>query len=76
MNNIQKMIHEQKDFSAFASAYCQYISTLLKSLDIKDLERVCNEFESARKDKTTIFIAGNGGSATTASRPQLRKSLP
>jgi D-sedoheptulose 7-phosphate isomerase len=67
MSNIEKMINEQKDFKSFARAYAQYISKLLSELDLNALGRVAQELEDTRKNKTTLFIIGNGGSAATAS---------
>jgi len=67
MSNIEKMIDEQKDFRSFARAYTQYLSKLLSELDLNALERVVKELEDTRKNKTTVFIIGNGGSAATAS---------
>lgn len=40
---------------------------MLDSLDLNSLKEFEEEFESARNSGNTIFIAGNGGSATTAS---------
>jgi len=65
--SIEKIINEQKDFKSFAAAYAKYISKLLAELDLVALSHVAEEFEDARKNKKTIFIIGNGGSAATAS---------
>jgi D-sedoheptulose 7-phosphate isomerase len=67
MSNIRKMINEYKDFKSFAKAYAQYISKLLAELDVNSLGRLVDELEDTRKKKTTVFVIGNGGSASTAS---------
>jgi len=52
---------------SFASAYFARLSVVLESLDLTQLAAFESELESARQDDHTIFTAGNGGSATTAS---------
>jgi len=52
---------------SFASAYFSRLSAVLESLDLTQLTAFESELESARQDGCTIFTAGNGGSATTAS---------
>jgi len=52
---------------SFASAYFARLSGILESLDLTQLAAFESELESARQGEHTIFTAGNGGSATTAS---------
>ena len=52
---------------SFASAYFVRLSGILESLDLTQLAAFESELESARQSGHTIFTAGNGGSATTAS---------
>ena len=40
---------------------------LLQSIDLQAVERIISQFRNARLRKATIYIAGNGGSAATAS---------
>ncbi len=49
----------------FSNSYIDYLSDVLKKIDKKsicDLERI---LEKARKSNNTIFVAGNGGAAST-----------
>lgn len=47
--------------------YGEYIAQLLINLDYKGIERIISCFLEARSRDSTIFFAGNGGSAATAS---------
>jgi len=67
VNNIEKLFNESDSISDFAEKYSGYLFSVLSSMDYKPLEKLESEFEEARANKNTIFIAGNGGSATTAS---------
>ncbi|MBF0308624.1 MAG: SIS domain-containing protein [Magnetococcales bacterium] len=56
--------------AAFADHYRQYVDFLnrvLTAIDADSVERVVNLFLEARAKGRTIFFAGNGGSAATAS---------
>jgi len=52
--------------SDFARGYLGYLKELLDSLEIGPLDQVERELEEARENGYTIFVCGNGGSATTA----------
>lgn len=67
MNNVERDLQESKNMSEFASKYFIYLKNILDSLDQTSLNELSEEFESARDKGSTIFVAGNGGSATTAS---------
>jgi D-sedoheptulose 7-phosphate isomerase len=67
MNNIDTACNGTNSFPAFFQEYINYLSTILVKIDFISLDDLCKEFESARENGNTIFIAGNGGSATTAS---------
>lgn len=67
MSNINQIINENKDFKTFAGAYAQYMSKLLAELDLDALKDLADELEDARANKKTVFVIGNGGSASTAS---------
>lgn len=66
-DSIQQMTSRSKAFPEFARAYFQYLGGLLESLDIKILEEICEDLESARRQSATVFVIGNGGSAMTSS---------
>ncbi len=55
------------DVARFAAAYLEGFQRLVGRTDLDALGRMVNRLETARADGRTIFIAGNGGSASTAS---------
>ncbi len=67
MNNIQKVYASSNSAGAFARGYFTYLKQVLDSIEPEAIDRLVAEFEAARESGATIFIAGNGGSATTAS---------
>jgi D-sedoheptulose 7-phosphate isomerase len=50
-----------------AGDYLESFATLLREIDLAAVERIVEHFQNARRQGATIFIAGNGGSAATAS---------
>lgn len=67
MNNIERIFSESNSPEAFARGYIGYLAWLLDQLDTSAIAAVIAALEDARKRNSTIFIAGNGGSASTAS---------
>jgi len=53
--------------SGYYKKYYNYLYELIKSLDLQVLNKVTECFWEARQMDSTIFFAGNGGSAATAS---------
>jgi D-sedoheptulose 7-phosphate isomerase len=53
--------------AAFARDYLAYVGELLRRLDTRAVGAFIEEVEAARAGGHTVFIAGNGGSAATAS---------
>src|SRR2546423_679797 len=49
-----------------ALGYVESIGSLLDSLDLDAVERVVDRLRAARDAGATVFVAGNGGSAATA----------
>src|SRR4051794_10193548 len=52
---------------AIFKSYLDQFATLVAELDLEAVERLVARLRRARDDGATIFIAGNGGSASTAS---------
>ena len=68
MNNLERVFQSsQGDIATFASGYFKYLKQVLDSLDAAALQKLALEFRQVREDGQTIFVAGNGGSASTAS---------
>jgi len=65
MNNIDRFF--TADPVAFASAYINYLQTVLKLIDTTEIGRFIQTLLDARKRGATVFFIGNGGSAATAS---------
>lgn len=61
------MYNESKGIKEFSKKYFSYLFELLNQLEETEIDAFAEELESARRDGNTIFIAGNGGSAATAS---------
>lgn len=54
-------------FSTVAARYLTHLGDLIERLDLVALERITDVLRAARDAGATVFIAGNGGSAATAS---------
>lgn len=67
MNNMERIYSEAENAEQFARGYIEYLSELLSRLDLAAIAAVADEIDKARRNHNTIFIAGNGGSAATAS---------
>lgn len=57
---------EEVQFRAVAEDYLASLTQLLAALDIGALERIVERLRLARDSGATVFVAGNGGSAATA----------
>jgi D-sedoheptulose 7-phosphate isomerase len=67
MNNIERIFHDSLDAGQFAGKYLNYLSQLFATIDEKEIVSFIDELNDAYKNGNTIFFAGNGGSAATAS---------
>jgi D-sedoheptulose 7-phosphate isomerase len=66
VNNIEKIFVESQ-IKTFATGYFAYVYELLRALDLDKVNAFMQTFDEARMNGNTIFLAGNGGSASTAS---------
>ena len=66
MNNIDKAYENSRNVGEFASNYFSYLKSVLDNMDLTAIALLEKEFEQARENRNTIFVAGNGGSAATA----------
>jgi D-sedoheptulose 7-phosphate isomerase len=66
MNNVDNLCSGSRNASEFAEGYINYLKKVLDSIDRESIGRLVREFEDARSNGSTIFVAGNGGSAATA----------
>jgi D-sedoheptulose 7-phosphate isomerase len=67
MSTLDRLFSESTSLGDYASRYVSYLTQLLGQLDGEAIERIGRIFESARQAQRTIFLIGNGGSASTAS---------
>lgn len=68
MNNLDKIYKSTGlDATAFSKGYVNYLITLLQQLDHGKIAECIAHLEEARQNDNTIFVIGNGGSASTAS---------
>jgi D-sedoheptulose 7-phosphate isomerase len=66
-NNIENLFKKSSDIKEFSAGYFKYLSSLLNSLDLNSIASFVEQLEEARKNRNTVFVIGNGGSASTAS---------
>lgn len=66
MNHIDQLYSSSTSMGEFARGYFHYLSQVLGSIDPSGLNQLEKEFEKAYQNGNTIFVAGNGGSAATA----------
>lgn len=66
MRDVLSMAREADDIGTFAKGYFKRLLEILETLDLTRLEELVSALEEARRSGRTIFVAGNGGSATTA----------
>lgn len=67
MKRTQEIFSRNQDLPSFAKGYFRYLGELLNSLDLAQLQRFADELLQARQAGNTVFLIGNGGSASTAS---------
>lgn len=67
MSTLDRLYTESTGLADYARRYARYLSDLLGRLDCEAIDRVGRVLENAREDGRTIFVIGNGGSASTAS---------
>jgi D-sedoheptulose 7-phosphate isomerase len=67
MKSLKHNYYQSKGRINYFSSYFAHVNELLTNLDLNNINRVVGCFLTARKNKKTIFFAGNGGSAATAS---------
>ena len=65
MNNLDRIF--TKDPVAFAGAYLDYLTSVLKTIDAREIGQFIETLLDTRERGATIYFIGNGGSAATAS---------
>jgi len=63
-------MERKKHLVSFLESYKQRLNNLFDSIDIEILEAIIKSLITAFKEGKTLYVAGNGGSAATASHIQ------
>lgn len=66
MTDIGSLAKAADNIEGFASSYFSRLRAVLGTLDLGALHALAEQLDAARREGRTIFVAGNGGSATTA----------
>ena len=66
MNNLDFAFGEVTTIGEYSRKYFSYLADVLDSIDESEINKLGDALESARNNGNTIFVAGNGGSSTTA----------
>ena len=66
MNNLEKAFKEVSSIGQYSRNYFSYLTKVLNSIDENEINKLGDLFEFAWEGGNTIFVAGNGGSSTTA----------
>lgn len=64
---IDRIFIDAKGTGAFAERYLSYTAEVLSSIDEISVVKIIERLQRAYEEESSIFIAGNGGSAATAS---------
>lgn len=66
MENVKKLSEKSKNIEVFSKNYFKRLTNIFDNLDYKQIRRFEEVFNEKRKKGNTIFVFGNGGSASTA----------
>lgn len=67
MNTPEEIFQQSIPGTDYFRRYCDYLQRLVADINISAVQKVVDCFLKARRAEKTIFFAGNGGSASTAS---------
>ncbi len=67
MDNVQKLFGESENVEAFARGYFDYVGQVTRDIDLGEVERCVTALIDTQREGRTVFVIGNGGSASTAS---------
>ena len=66
MNNLEKSAASTETIGEFSREYFSYLLNVLNTISENEINKLAEFFELARTNANTIFVVGNGGSASTA----------
>ena len=66
MDNVKKLSENAKNIEEFSKNYFKRLNSIFDNIDYKKIQKFENIFNEKRIKGNTIFVFGNGGSASTA----------
>lgn len=66
-NKINQIYNKSRNTEDFVKGYFDNLESKIRALDFESISIFLNEFKDAYDKNHTIFVAGNGGSSSTAS---------
>ena len=66
MTLLKKKINDSKSIGEFSNKYFSLLKKTFESIDVNEINKLADVFERSRDNNSSIFVAGNGGSAATA----------
>jgi len=66
MKSVKTIAKNSKNFYDFSQEYLKNLNVIFKKINQKSFNSVLKEFSYVRDKKLTMFVAGNGGGAATA----------
>ena len=66
-DTVNSIYSSSNNIAKFSKKYFDYLNNILNQIDNQKIQLFVKHLEKLRKNNSTIFVAGNGGSATTAS---------
>ncbi len=66
-DTVNTIYSSSNNIAKFSKKYFDYLNNILNQIDNQKIQLFVKHLEKLRKNNSTIFVAGNGGSATTAS---------
>lgn len=67
MSKTKNFFKDNNNFEDFYNFYTNYLNEILSSVDFNKLTLLIDRIKLVKKNEGTIYVIGNGGSATTAS---------
>ena len=63
---MKKVTHNEKEFETFVKGYTSNLRKVLEEIDTKAVERLAKALQESWREKRSVYICGNGGSAGNA----------
>jgi D-sedoheptulose 7-phosphate isomerase len=67
MDNVQKLFGDSEGVEDFARGYFDYVGQVTRSIDVGEIEGCVSALLKTQTQGRTVYVIGNGGSASTAS---------